>query len=340
MGFQEGVEGDFMAYKNDYIRLANGAASAAITSENDYVWLFLTETFSKVAPFWVFIILMAGFECLVLFILCRKYGSKKYGLIAPILFFFTFYMMLIQMKALRQGLAVEMVVLSYILGTEKKGIWWSSGLLIAAMFVHHSTLAVIPFIILHIVVSRKSDYDKPIPFRKGLKTTLFPVAMLVLYLIVYSLKATMLGDWLNQLALIGESQSIQLSGYLVKEQDHLFEISWLIVMYNAVMVFFCSWFMQRTTRRYRVLAIASIIGCYGDMLLFGAGSLPRIMMFYYIFNLLVYPQLAELIANKFGKIPAFVFIAFLVGYAVKSSLPIIQSVDAVMAYGTYRFVFM
>lgn len=339
MGFQSGVEGDFMNYMHQYEAVAKGGSYDSVTSANDTVWIFLYIIFGKIFPFWAFIIVLAGFECKILYELGSRYGSKQYGWVGPILFFFTFYLMLIEMKALRQGLAVEITVLAYLMTTQKKGVLWSAALMIIATFVHHSSLLVVPFIVYQIIVSRNSGFDHDQETINAKHGMLFPIVMVVIYMIVYSAKSTSLGDTLTQLAMLGEAQNIQLSGYLESEQEHAIEISFLIVLYDAVLVFLCSWFYQRTTQRNKVFAIASIIGCFGDMLFFGMGSLPRMMTYFYVYNIITYPLLAEMIAKKYGKTAALVLIVFLVGYAMKTSLPMITSTERA-DFGTYRFVFM
>jgi len=338
MGFQEGIEGDFMTYKAEYQDMAQGIGNSSATAGNDTVWLFLNGLFSKFLPFWMFVILLAAFECIVLYKLGNKYGSRQYGWLGPVLFYFTFYLMLIQMKALRQGFAVEIIVLAYLMTGHKRGWLWGGLLTFAAVFVHHSTLIVIPFIILHFVVSKIKDIDKVKEYSLGKPKLVFPIIMVAAFMFVYTLKSTALSGWLDQLALIGNMNDVALSNYLETEQEHAFEISFLIVLYDAIMVFICSWFLQRTTIRYKILAFASIIGCYGDMLLFGMGSLPRIMMFYIIFNIITYPLIAEMVHKRFSKTAALIFIVFLVGYAMKTSLPMIMSSDK-GGFGTYQFVF-
>lgn len=339
MGFQEGVEGDFMGYKESYETMAKGMDVDLSTEAEDTVWLFLNETFSKVFPFWLFIILLAAFECSVLFNLGNKYGSRKYGWVGPVMFFFTFYMMLIQMKALRQGFAVGITVLAYLMAGRRKGFWWSMVLMIAAFFVHHSTLVAMPFILWHLIVSHDKDYNKMPIATKHKEGFLFPFVMTAAFLFVYTLKTTVFSAWMSQLSLLGQMNDIALAGYLESEQKYAFDISWLIVLYDAVMVFLCSWFMKQVSHRQRLLAIASIVACYGDMLLFGMGSLPRICMFYNVYSIVTYPLITEKIEARFGKVAAVVFIVFLIGYAVKTSLPMIISSEG-DSFGTYRFVFM
>ena len=339
MGFQEGVEGDFMHYKEEYNEFSKYSTYQTRTVDDEPVWDFLYNTCARKIPFWTFIILLAGFECLVLFMVTHKYGSKEYGWLGPILFFFTFYMMLIQMKALRQGLAVELGFLSYYMTTQKRGILWSIIILAVAYFTHNSAIVLAPFIVLQIVMVILYGMDNDEQTIGEYHNMAFPIVMLIIYLIVYSLKSTSIGDWLSQIATIIEDSEFRGEGYLETE-NKFFDVSWLIVLYDGVMVFLCSWFIQRTTRRNRILAIASIIGCYCDMLLFGMGTLPRVMMFFYVFNILTYPLIAEMIHNKYGFFQAMIFVIFLIGYAVKTSLPMILGTSGVFAFAPYRFVFI
>ncbi len=338
MGFQEGVEGDFMGYKQEWQIFSTNSNAEIRTAETDMLWQAIYHYLAPVMPFWLFIILMSGFECWVLWIVCKKYGSREYGWIGPILFFFTFYMMLIEMKALRQGLAAEMCMFAYFLADKKKRGWlWSIIIAVSATFIHTSAVVAVPFVVLQIIMVKRERERMDIE-KSGRHTLTLPLILVAVYLVVYYLKATSLGGWLTSMALIFDSNS--LASYLEGEQKYLNnEVSPLIIMYDAVMVFLCTWFMQRTSRRYQILSIAAIIGCFLDMLLFGLGSLPRIATYYLIYDVLVYPKLTEMVSHKYGKPVALVLTVFLIGYAIKTSLPMIVGTDGPFAFASYHFVF-
>lgn len=338
MGFQEGVEGDFMGYKQEWQIFSTNSNAEIRTAETDMLWQAIYHYLAPVMPFWLFIILMSGFECWVLWIVCKNYGSREYGWIGPILFFFTFYMMLIEMKALRQGLAAEMCMFAYFLTDKKKRGWlWSIIIAVSATFIHTSAVVAVPFVVLQIIMVKRERERMDIE-KIGRHTLTLPLILVAVYLVVYYLKATSLGGWLTSIALIFDSNS--LAGYLEGEQKYLDnEVSPLIIMYDAVMVFLCTWFMQRTSRRYQILSIAAIIGCFLDMLLFGLGSLPRIATYYLIYDVLVYPKLTEMVSHKYGKPVALVLTVFLIGYAIKTSLPMIVGTDGPFAFASYHFVF-
>lgn len=340
MGFQDGVEGDFLNYKEVYENFTKYSNYQIRTSDDEPVWNWLFKTCAPNMPFWGFVVLLSGFECFVLFLIVRKYGSEEYGWLGPILFFFTFYLMLIQMKAMRQGLAVELLALSFFMIERKQGIYLSALLFMLAYYTHNSALVAAPILIVQAIVAKFFDKknDKDTVNESQSHNIIFPIAMLFVYMVVYMLKSTSLNDWLGQMALAAEDNDSRLSEYLTTEQQYAFNISWLIVLYDGVMVFLCSWFIQRATWRNRIFAIASIVGCYGDMLLFGLGSLPRMMMFYYLFNIITYPHITEMINAKLGRISAAFFVLFIIGYAIKTSLPWITGV-ADDRFGTYHFIF-
>ena len=121
--------------------------------------------------------------------------------------------------------------------------------------------------------------------------------------------------------------------------ENAFDISWLIVLYDAIIMFLVAWYYRFADSRMRVFCWASMVAAIGDMLFFGIGSLPRIIMYLVVFNLAVYPAVATQLNRKFGRIWALAFLVLLLGYAVKTSLPWMLGTDG-GRFGTYRFIFM
>ena len=230
-----------------------------------------------------------------------------------------------------------MMLLSVLLieyGKKQKFPWLAVLAVVAAFFTHNSAAVAIPFVILFYFANRK-----PLFLTKGGNGDLFPVIMVGIYLLAYFLKTTILNDYLIGFAMLSD-EDFRLSAYLSEEEMiHAFNISWLIVFYDAVIVFFVSWYFRFADSKMRVFCWASIAAAFGDMLFFGIGSLPRIIMYLVVFNLVVYPAVTLQISRKFGKVWALIFIVFLVGYAIKTSLPWMLGTDD-GRFGTYEFVFM
>lgn len=336
MGFQSGVEGDFMEYMEGFNSIARTGMVDSRTIEDEPVFPYLMKVSSFIVPYWLFILLLSLFECYVLERFVSRYAKGPYQWIAAILFFFAFNMMLMQMKAMRQGLAIELMIAAFLLmeRKKKKFPWVSFLLAVAAFFTHNSSLVAVQFLILFYFATRKEHF-----LTKTGNGDLFPVLMLGIYLFVYFIKTTILNDYLIGFAMLSDDD-FRLSGYFSeKEMENAFEISWLIVLYDAIIVGLVAWYYKFADSRMRVFCWASMIAAIGDMLLFGIGSLPRIIMFFVVFNLAVYPAVAQQLSRKFGKIWALAFLVLLVGYAVKTSLPWMLETDD-GRFGTYRFIFM
>ena len=335
MGFQDGVDGDFMAYMKEYDLLSASRGVDSRTFEDEPVLPYLMKFFSSFAPYWLFVLCLSLFQVFVLERFVRRFTHGRYQFIAAILFFFTFNMMLLQMKAMRQGLAIELMLFSVLLidkHKKQKIPWIAIIVAVIAFFKHNSALVAIPFILLFYFAKVYPQFL----MERG-NSNFFPILILGIYLFIYFLKKTILNDYFIAFALLDDD--FRLSGYLNgKEMDNAFDISWLIVLYDAIIVFLVSWYYRYADAKMRVFVLVSIVAAVGDMLLFGIGSLPRIIMYLVVFNLAVYPAVALQLSKKFGKMWALAFIAMLFGYAIKTSLPWILDTDD-GRFGTYHFVF-
>lgn len=336
MGFQSGVAGDFMGYMEEYNSIASMGEVVSRTIEDEPVFPYIMKFFTYFAPFWLFVLSLSLFEVFVIERFVNKYSFGHYQFISAILFFFSFNMMLLQMKALRQGFAIELVLLSVLFIDKQKNnkVPWLAALAVLLAFLsHNSSLVALPFLLLFYIATRNDSFISKFGNR-----WFFPVLTVGVYLFVYFIKTTILNEYLIGLAMLSD-EDFRLSNYFSEnEMDNAFKISWLIVLYDAVIVLIVSWYYRYANSRMRVFCLASIVAAIGDMLFFGIGSLPRIIMYLVVFNLVVYPAVTQQISKKFGKFWATLFVVFLFGYAIKTSLPWILGTDD-GRFGTYQFVF-
>ena len=147
MGFQSGVEGDFMAYGTEFDTIGRSQTVDSRTIEDEPVFPYLMKFFTYVAPYWLFVLVLSLFQVFVLERLVSRYAKGPYQFIAAILFFFTFNMMLMQMKAMRQGLAIELMVAAFLLmerKRKKKFPWIPALLAVTAFFSHNSSFVAVP----------------------------------------------------------------------------------------------------------------------------------------------------------------------------------------------------
>lgn len=344
MGFQSGVEGDFMGYQDTFNYIARSGIIDSRTFDSEPLFPLMMKFFSWM-PWWLFVLCLVSFQVYVLYRFVSKYTVKNYQFVAAILFFFTFNMMLMQMKALRQGFAIELMMLAFMLIDDlKKRKWLCLIPVVIAYLIHNSALIIAPFLLLYFFVNKHPQLLTKENWKKN-KISMFPLVMTGVYLFMYFVKITFLNQYLAPIVLLTAGEDARFVGYFdptnTREgmENNLFEISWLIVLYDAIMVFLVSWYHKWADSKMRVFCWISIVAAFGDMMFYGAGTLPRMFMYYSVFNLAVYPSIASHISKKYGKIFALVFIVFLVGYAVKTSLPWMLESDE-GRFGTYRFIFM
>ena len=154
------------------------------------------------------------------------------------------------------------------------------------------------------------------------------------------LKQTLFAGFFTQLSTFLTFNGMRLGSYFEQEQaEGIFQLSQLIVLYDAVMVFFTTWLLRYVNGPIRVLCLMSILSFFADTLFFGMGSLPRIGYFFTIANVAIIPCIANQINIRFGRKFALLFVVFCIGYAVKTSLPWMTGMED-DRFGNYRFVFM
>ena len=343
MGFESGVEGDFVKYMDGFNNIARTHLVDSRTIDREPILPLLFNFFSFFGPFWFFILCKSFFQCYILVHFVDKYAPKQYRFFAAILFYFTFNLMMLQMHAIRQGLAIEIALCAFITLDESRRKWPSLLLYTIAFFTHNSVLVLLPFYFLFYWVK-----VKPIALGKEYtknKVLLFlPFILISIYLVLYYVRARFLTNYFTAFMLLGGEDGLY-SGYVEGRntaellENNYFDISPLIVLYDGIIVFLASWYYKFAAPRMRTLTIITIVAAFGDMLFFGVGTIARIIMYYNVFNIVVYPAIALEIKRKFGGIAVLLFFILLLGYAIKTSYPWISGTDN-HEFGNYRLLFM
>lgn len=327
MGLQSGVNGDYYGYLDYNNDLKSG--SYYLQNDMEVGWELLNKIFSFI-PFPVFLFAISFLQYVILSKFVKKYIPGSYQYIAAVLFFFTFSFMLLQMKAIRQGLAIELSIAAFMYMDDRK-LWASLLLVFAAFSIHNSSLIITPFIILFFCSKKYHWFEKKI-----IKENFFyPIIWTAIYLVIYSFKTTILNKYLMTLST--SNVILRFSGYF-QDVQHQFDISWLIVFYNAIIVFTVTWSYKYASPTMRFFSILSVIAAFLEMLLFGLGSLTRTFLYISIFNIVVYPNVAKSIKRNFGFEVYLAYIVFCVGYTFKTSLPwMLETADD--RFGTFKFIF-
>lgn len=329
MGFQNNVDGDFYSYMEEY---TNFSFENSVSEKGEYFWLYVTYFFQTHVSFHVFIFLLSLFECYCVKKFIERFANEKYAFVSVILFFFTFNYMLMQMKALRQGLAVDLCMLSFVMidRFKKKTVLLAILLSLAAYYTHKSSLVCICFVWGYWLYIR---YSKSNSRSKVTKPIYFAVAILVLY---FSKKAFLDTYLIPLLEMLDDDHYMN---YARDFSEYAGQMGFLPILYNAIIVSIMAWYLQFAKKRERYLVIIAIIGVFVDVLVFATGSIQRLLLYFLFANLAVIPGMTYAIERKYGKVAKWLFFALLLGYAVKTSLPSITStVDD--RFGNYQFIFM
>lgn len=328
MGFQSNVDGDYYSYLNEY---ENFNFINSVSNKEEYFWLYLTYYFQKYVPFYVFVCTLSLFECYCVKTFIDKFGDKQYLFISAVLFFFTFNYMLMQMKAMRQGLAVDLCMLSFVMidKQKKKSFVYAILLSLAAYFTHKSCAMCLLLVWGYWLYLK---YTK-----EGAKTnTINPLYLAVGIIVLYFSKKAFLDTYLiPALAMLDDDHYMN---YAMDFADAAGQMNFLPILYNTLMVSFMAWYMRFVDRKERYLVIIAIIGVFVDTLVFATGSIQRLLLYFLFANLAIYPGMAKKIEERYGKVALWAFFTLLIGYAMRTSVFWLMSGDVTM-FGQYKFIF-
>ena len=332
MAFQSNVQGDYMGYMDTFIH-----GEEIRTAEEEPLWSISFNIFRPVG-WYVFVFCLSFFQYFVLVRLTKRFVNNQYQWQSAVLFFFTFGLMLIQMKAMRQALSIELSLLPFIFDLKDKKRKWMYCFvpIVLAYFTHNSAIITLPVVILYYLQITRGVFD----FRNFKRLEFFyPTILTVAFLVLYQLRSTILVDYL-----IGQSKYLtdfRLSGYmdLSETQGNIFNLSLLIVAGDAFFIFFMTWYFRFANGLFRPLVIMAIASLFLNTMFFGMGALARMGYYYLVATIVVYPNVAGLILKRFGKVAALTFIAISIAYAIKTALPWIISSE-LDRFGNYKFYFM
>lgn len=336
MAFQSNVEGDFVGYKEAF-----ESSIVFRTADQEPLWQWLNRAF-KPLGFLTFNIFICAFEISILYRYCKKYASPKYISLAPILFLFTNSMMLIHMKGIRQCLAIEICMLPFLFDyaniKKPKWLYIFSPLFVAYLIHNSALLAFIPLALYYIQGRWNIFYSNK--KKHSQLEFLYPTIVTTIFYIAYFAKKSILYSYIQQIGLWMQASDFRPGGYATLEETNVdfFNVSWLIILYDALIVFFATWYYTRVNGAYKVIAICGIIASFCDMLFFGMGTMMRVGYFFSIFNIALIPNIAEHIEKRFNLLSAKIFIVVCVGYAIKTTWPSFTSM-APELFGNYKFIF-
>lgn len=340
MGFQSNVKGDFYEYMEAFQFIQNSGNPESIPHYDDEPFMTLLMQLFSWCPWWLFVMCLSLFQTAVLSKFVNKYTDKPYRFISAILFFFTFNMMLLQMKAMRQGLAVEILILAFMLIENKKTIWISIILLALAFFTHNSSIVMAPFLLLYWVILHKPGIIEGVG-----NFTIFPMIILGVYILLYIVRNVFLVDYFSQYLLLLDIGDGRFDAYVSGKNTEqsleyvMVDVPKRVLFINGVIITVLAWFFRKADPRMRFFTMVSIVSIYVDLLFGNVGTLARLVMYFSFFNIIVFPNVATRLHRKYGPLFSSLFIVmiFYQAWLSSSGWLLLPTYDH---YRFYQFVFL
>lgn len=328
MGFQSGVRGDYDGYQSlfNYMSFDN-VDLMSIREENG--WLILNILYEKLGlSFQTLVFSISLIQYLILAKFINVYADSKFKFVTGLIFYFSINMMLFQMKGLRQGLAVDLCLASIMCLEQRKQII-SVLFVLIAYTMHTSTLLFIPFLLLYVVV-RNSNWINRCAERVNLR---MPVFITALYLLLF-LSKEMFFNYIQPILLGMNLMGYE--GYFGKLE--LVSYHPLITIYGCVVTFATSWYMTQVRGIMRYFSFLTLLSLFIEMLFFGLGDLFRFSLFFGIFSIVIFPNIASLLNNNGKKNLSWAFAMLCVAYAWRTFITwtIRNSPDG---FDNYQFLF-
>lgn len=236
------------------------------------------------------------------------------------------------MKALRQGLAVDLCMLSFVLIDKKKqkSIFYAILLSLAAFYTHKSSLICITFVWAYYAYLHFRNSNKSF---KLYKPIFFSIAIITIYIS----KKFFLDRFL--IPILSSLDDNHYANYAMDFTEYAGTMGFLPILYNTIIVTLLAWYHKYASNKEQFFIYVSILGFFIDVLVFATGSIQRLLLYFIFANLVVLPGLANQINKQYGRFAYLLFISLLIGYSFKTSIFWLMSGDAVM-FGQYQFIFM
>lgn len=343
MGFQEGIPGDFMEYKDVY---KSGSVDVSLVGntakEGEFAYIWAMEHISKIMNFHWFVLLTSIVQCMAMGLMIKTFADRKYWYFGVLLIFFTFNIMMIQMKAMRQGYAVDLLLLAYYFLGKRKFIWSLISAALAFGF-HNSSIIAIPFFLVLWFILFLRHKDKlatyvPVTInkQKGIGIALWVTGGLFAF---YVLKFVVFANYINPF--LAGLNAFEYSGYLDAMEKR--SVAWWILIYHMVIVFAVTLYYVNETDFFRkYMALLTILAMFLGIGTFGFGSLMRFPAYFIIFCIVVFPNLAGMFHRSYGKPMALGFVLFNMLYVMYGSVGNMVSMitDSGTGFGPFTFSFM
>lgn len=341
LGFQENIPGDYYNFKSLFEFGDPGKEYGGQARKYEFLYIWLTMTMSKFMNFHTFVFLTSLLQCFVMALMIKTYANKRYQYFGLLLIFFTQNILLMQMKAMQQGYAVDLLFLGfYLLGKHKYLL--SIIPVIFAYGCHNSSSIVFPFFlvlwgIMYLQRKRKNDKMEQYVIQTHGKAIRFAMTCTICLWIFYILKFTIFDSYINPF--LNELEFFEYSSY-TEEMKTDTNIAFWIMLYYTICTFAIALYYEYEHNLFKkYLAIISLICVFLTVGILGYSNLMRVNMYFIIFSVVVYPNVTAVLRKNYGKNMAQSFVIVNILFVMFFSVRTMLSTDYANGTGFAPFMF-
>ncbi len=282
-------------------------------SRVEFGWIIINKIFSSVG-FFALVAVLALFNCIVYYHFIKKYVPVKYYWFGVFLYTFSPYIMLIQLSAMRQTIAILLFVLAIDFIISRRMYWYFVFIIIASFF-HTSALILLPLYFL-------KDLNK-----KFSKSSIF------IFPILFVLLLAMRGFTKDSItSIISSSYFDQYEGYLNIEPAG---IGFMVPFSFGIMIII----LIRTrfqNVKLRPLYMIALIYTLFTPIIYLFPMTNRLSFYFQIVNISVFPLILSL-----GKRSAFklIFLGVMIIFTLYMFFVFFNSNTWIDFYGVYKTIF-
>ena len=321
MGFQGKAGWDYLDYEKSFFKIREGTYNGYTESG----WYLLNEYFPY-SSFPVLVCFISFVQYLILALVVDKYvPGKIWRNFSFFLFFFTQSFLGFQLTGLRQGLATELLLLIYLLIDDRK---YCLALFFTWIMynIHNSSLLCAPFILLFILIKFIAKSKNELNIKNKIQ-------VIVPFLFVFYNKNLIIDFFETTLS---KYVLTQYAGYM--RQFDFFDVSPLIILFDFICIVAICFYLREAKGGLKYFAYMSIVGLFGETLLFGLGDLPRLSYYFSIFHIIVLPNVAIYLYKTWGKISSCLFVLLCCAYSLKTFLPYVTNPE-IPRILNFKFIF-
>ena len=241
-------------------------------------WVFLNRVFSSLG-FFALVGAMSLFNCIIYYRFIKKYVPLTYYWLAIFIYTFSPFIMLIQLSAMRQSIAISLFILSIDYLINKKIIYFYIITFIAICF-HSSALILLPLYFIRPPNMKLSNYQ--------ILTVIF-----TFFLVYFSISFLTID--------IANISNLLFSRYSVYLETQNIGIGFTIIFSIFLMVIILKQ-LNKQNYELKQIYILTLIGIFLIPLSGIFAMSGRLLFYFQVFSIAVYPSIINYLKNKSYKL--------------------------------------